>query len=127
FNAYSSSLDKRSGFFGGKTKTDIQHSNEVLTDIIETDNRMISLLNRVVDFKVYEKVTMNYDLLSCNERVTNLQNAVQMLNNRVGKLASSNAALEKNAGNLKLLATAFGILVLVMLVLVMRKRFTVGE
>jgi len=122
FDMYSASLKKRSGIFGGKTKVDMQRSNEVLRDIIETDNRMISVLNRVVDFKVYEKVTMNYDLLSCNERVANLQNAVEMLNNRMSKLASSNATLEKKTGNLKLLATAFGILVIALLVLITRKK-----
>ena len=112
FDAYSESLKKRSGFFGGKSKADIQHSNAVLRDIIETDNQIIKVLNRVVDFRTYEKVNMNYDLLSCNERVTNLQNAVEMLNNRVSKLASSNAELDKKAGNFKFLSTVFGILVL---------------
>src|SRR5436190_22467127 len=72
FDAYSASLKKRSGFFGGKSKADIQHSNAVLRDIIETDNQIIRVLNRVVDFRTYEKVNMNYDLLSCNERVQNL-------------------------------------------------------
>jgi hypothetical protein len=127
FDAYSESLKKRSGFFGGKSKADIQHSNAVLRDIIETDNKIISVLNRVVDFRTYEKVNMNYDLLSCNERVTNLQNAVEMLNNRASKLAASNATLKKRAGNFKLLATAFGILVLVLLFLMTRKKFMSGE
>src|SRR6478736_3298015 len=56
FSAYSESLRKRSGFFGGKSKADIQRSNEVLRDIIESDNKIMSVLNRVVDFKTYEKV-----------------------------------------------------------------------
>jgi cell division protein FtsB len=123
FNTYSESLKKRSGFFGGKSKGDIQHSNEVLRDIIETDNRMISVLNRVVDFKTYEKVNMNYDLLSCNERVENLQRAVDVLNNRVTTFASSNDDLKKKAGTLKTLSTILGILVLVMLVFMARRNF----
>ena len=122
FDSYSESLKKRSGFFGGKSKADIQRSNEVLRDIIETDNRMISVLNRVVDFKTYEKVNMNYDLLSCNERVENLQRAVDVLNKRVTTFASSNEELKNKSGTLKLLASAFGILVLVLLVLITRKK-----
>ena len=122
FDAYSESLKKRSGFFGGKSKQDIQRSNEVLRDIIESDNKIISVLNRVVDFKVYEKVNMNYELLSCNERVSNLQHGVEALNNQVSKLASANASLEKKTGSLKFLATAFGILVLALLVLITRKK-----
>jgi hypothetical protein len=126
FDAYSASLKKRSGFFGGKSKQDIQRSNEVLRDIIESDNKIMSVLNRVVDFKVYEKVNMNYDLLSCNERVSNLQGAVEILNNRISKMTLSNVMLEKQTGNLKLLASVFGILILVLLVLITRKKFTGG-
>jgi hypothetical protein len=125
FDAYSTSLRKRSGFFGGKTKADMQRSNAVLKDIIETDNRMISVLNRVVDFKVYEKVTMNYDLLSCNERVENLQRGVEMLNKQMSNLAASNATLKKQTGSLKFLSTAFGIIVLGLLIFIgIRRRFT---
>ncbi len=127
FDAYSASLKKRSGFFGGKSKQDIQRSNEVLRDIIESDNRIISVLNRVVDFKVYEKVNMNYELLSCNERVENLQSAVDALNKRVSTLTSTNDVLKKNTGNLKLLATAFGLVVIGLLVFITRKKFMQGE
>jgi hypothetical protein len=123
FSAYSESLKKRSGFFGGKSKADIQRSNEVLRDIIESDNQIIKVLNRVVDFRTFEKVNMNYDLLSCNERVDNLQRAVDMLNNRVSKLTSSNATLEKQTGNLKFLSTTFGILLLGLLIFIARRNF----
>lgn len=123
FSVYSESLKRRSGFFGGKSKADIQHSNEVLRDIIESDNRIMSVLNRVVDFKTYEKVNMNYDLLSCNERVENLQRAVDVLNNRITTFASTNEDLKKKAGTLKVLSTVFGILVLLLLVFMARRRF----
>ena len=123
FGSYTASLKKRSGIFGGKTKVDLQRSNKVLMDIIDTDNRMISVLNRVVDFKTYEKVNMNYELLSCNERVENLQRAVDALNTHVSKLTSSNTALEKRTGNLKFLTTTFGILVLGLLIFIAVRRF----
>lgn len=123
FNAYSESLKKHSGFFGGKTKADMQRSNGVLRDIIETDNRMISVLNRVVDFRTFEKVNMNYDLLSCNERVENLQRAVDALNKRVTTFASDNEDLKKKAGTLRVLSTVFGIFVLVLLVFIARRNF----
>lgn len=123
FDSYSESLKKRSGIFGGKTKTDMQRSNNVLIDIIESDNKIISVLNRVVDFKTYEKVNMNYDLLSCNERVENLQHAVAALNKQMNILSSSNASLEKRAHNLKSLSTAFGILILLLLLFIVLRRF----
>ena len=127
FDAYSESLKKRSGFFGGKSKADIQHSNAVLRDIIETDNQIIKVLNRVVDFRTYEKVNMNYDLLSCNERVENLQRGVEMLNKQMSNLAASNSTLKKQTGSLKFLSTVLGIIVLALLFLMTRKKFMSRE
>jgi|SRR5436853_6128572 len=125
FDAYSESVKKRSGFFGGKSKGDIQRSNEVLRNIIESDNQIIKVLNRVVDFRTYEKVNMNYDLLSCNERVENLQRGVEMLNKQMSNLAASNATLKKQTGSLKFLSTVFGIIVLGLLIFIgVRRRFT---
>src|SRR6185369_7534982 len=72
FESYSHSLEKKSGIFGNKTKRDMQLSNEVLSEIVETDNRIISLLNHVVNFRSYEKVNNTYDLIERNEQVQNL-------------------------------------------------------
>src|SRR5258707_608389 len=73
FDAYSHSLEKKSGFFGNKTKKDMQHSIEVLAAIVETDNRIISSLNHVIDFRNYQKVNTNYDRFQNEERLSNLQ------------------------------------------------------
>ena len=55
FDSYSKSLEQHSGIFGNKTKNDIRESNHVLIDIVKTDNHIIQALNRVVDFRNYEK------------------------------------------------------------------------
>ncbi len=101
FDSYSRSIEKKSGFFGNKTKKDIQHSNDVLTEIVETDNRIIGLLNRVVDFKSYEKVNRNYDLLQNDERLNNLRQATDTLTKQVDGLVITNASLKSKTTRLK--------------------------
>ena len=101
FESYSRSLERKSGFFGNKTKKDLQHSNDVLSEIVETDNRIISLLNHVVDFRNYQKVNNTYDLFERNEQVQNLQHATDTLTKQVDALAISNAALKSKTRKLK--------------------------
>ena len=55
FEVYTSSLEKRTGFFGNKTKKDMDHSNAILIEIVKLDNRIISTLNHVIDFRNFEK------------------------------------------------------------------------
>ncbi len=126
FEAYSNSLEKKSGFFGNKTKKDIQHSTDVLSEIVETDNRIISSLNHVIDFRNFEKVNTTYNKFESDERLTNLQRATDTLTKQVDALAISNVALKSRAGKLKWLAylLSFG---LVWALLSLRKRKSVSS
>src|SRR5262245_21427389 len=94
FGAYSASLEKRSGFFGGKTKHDIQQSNEVLREIILTDNKIMNVLNRVADFKTFEKVNMDYDLMKCNRDLEKMKQLIETLNVKATSLQSETASLQ---------------------------------
>jgi hypothetical protein len=69
FSAYTSSIQKRSGIFGNKTKTDIQKSNEVLLAIVTLDNDIMDALNRALSYKTFEKTTDNYSSLDCEMKL----------------------------------------------------------
>ena len=119
FDAYTTSLEKRSGIFGSKTKNDMQRSNEVLTEIVRTDNRIISTLNRVADFKTFEKANMNYDLIQCQQQLNNLRHSVDTLNKQVSMLTVFNTGLKSKTRNLQWLVYGFLFLIIVLLI---RKR-----
>ena len=94
FASYSKSLEQRSGIFGIKTKNDIKESNQVLINLVKTDNHIIEVLNRVVDFRNYEKVTMNYDIIENKHHLKNLLQATDTLSKQVIALADSNSELK---------------------------------
>jgi len=96
FDSFAVAAEKHSGFFGNKTKGDMKRSNEVLIDIVRTDNKIIRSLNRVVDFRNYEKVTMNYDLRDREQVLRNLETAVDTLSKSNDTLALRNSKLEHN-------------------------------
>ena len=73
FDIYTKSLENKSGIFGGKTKKDLQQSQLILVEIVRLDNDMISVLNRQIDFKSFEKTEMNYQSLQEQEEGTRLR------------------------------------------------------
>lgn len=65
FSAYTSSIQKRSGIFGNKTKRDLGQSNEVLIAIVTLDNDIMDALNRSLSYKTFEKTADNYSSHDC--------------------------------------------------------------
>ena len=72
FDQYSASLNKKSGFFGNRTKNDLKDSQDKLVAIVSADNKIMNSLNRTLDFRNFEKLNMSYDVNSFEERIRNL-------------------------------------------------------
>jgi len=85
FGHYVVSLNDKSGLFGSRTRNDIRRSMAILKEIVETDNRIIAVLNRAMDFKVFEKSRMNYDLLERDEQLNRLNEEPRNLVDRLNK------------------------------------------
>ena len=90
FDDYSNSLERKTGLFGNKTKKDMQASNDVLREIVKTDNQIISVLNRAIDFKSFEKVNLNYTEKENSSQLNNLLQASDTLSKQVQSLTDKN-------------------------------------
>lgn len=73
FEGYTNSLQETSGFFGGKSKKDLKTSQKILVEIVRLDNRLISILNRQIDYKTFEKTTLTYQSLDEFEKQDQLK------------------------------------------------------
>jgi hypothetical protein len=104
----------KAAFFGGQTKGDIRKTNEVLLEIIDLDNKIMRSLNRVVDFRNFEKVTMNYDLRDRDERLEALVRAVDTLSQRSDRLVNQNRELNRKLSGRTILAYFLGLLALLL-------------
>ncbi len=122
FDAYASSIEKRSGIFGNKTKKDMQQSNNVLTEIVRTDNRIIGVLNRTVDFRNYEKVTLGYDVQANTDRINSLLNSIDTLQKQVTVLNARKSQLSSGLLRMKMVTFFLGIISIVFVVLWFRSR-----
>lgn len=100
FESYIESMQKRSGIFGGKTKKDIEASNKVLMEIVETDNRIMGVLNRAINYKTHEKVNMNYDKRDFDEQLKNLRAVNESFSKKVESLSAENEKLRSRSNRL---------------------------
>ena len=82
FDQYSASLNKKSGFFGNRTKNDLKDSQDKLVAIVSADNKIMNSLNRTLDFRNFEKLNMSYDANSFEERIKNLLRLNDTLSNQ---------------------------------------------
>jgi len=72
FDSYSASLEKKSGFFGNRTKNDIRESQDLLMEVVHMDNKIMSMLNRRLGFRNFEKQSMADDFMAMQQKVINL-------------------------------------------------------
>src|SRR3954471_19405933 len=90
FGRYDQSLSQHTGIFGLQTKKDIRRSNDILMDIVKTDNEIYKQLKILLDYRTFQQ-TQVLDWAKENE-TTNL---AYMRN--INKLRDINAQLKKDA------------------------------
>lgn len=112
FSEYLISLEKKSGFFGGKSKLDLKKSNEVLTAVVETDNKIIKTLYRAIDFKNFEKTNMNYNLLKLSQKTEDLLQASDTLYKQVEFYKQQNQTLNQTVRWQRVLIVLFFLMLL---------------
>jgi len=55
FGQYDESLSKHTGIFGMQTKNDIRHSNDILMDIVKTDDDIFLQTKILLDYRTFEQ------------------------------------------------------------------------
>ncbi|WP_235528614.1 hypothetical protein [Pedobacter sp. Leaf194] len=88
FGQYDESLNQRTGIFGWQTKRDIKNSNEILRQVVLTDNNIFKEL----------KILMDYKDLQNQQKVAVADNSQERLENymqTIKKLQDQNEELNK--------------------------------
>ncbi|HRH64904.1 MAG TPA: hypothetical protein PLU53_01270 [Bacteroidia bacterium] len=93
FDRYSESMRERSGIFGQRTKSDLRETQARLQEIIDADNRIISALNRMLEYKNFEKLNLTYSANTTEERLSSLQQLSDTLGKQVEVLKAENKKL----------------------------------
>ncbi len=121
FDEYSESLSKKSGFFGNQTKNDLRDSRLKLEAIVAEDNKIMSALNRTLDFRNFEKQNMKYDVSTNEDRIRSLQVMNDTLNAQLIRLERENKINISKVRSNRIYFVLLFLILGVMMVFVLRK------
>ena len=79
FSQYDQSLDSRTGIFGMQTKDDIKNSNEILRQIVITDNNVFKELKILMDYKDLELKKVQNDAITVSGNLENYRSSIKKL------------------------------------------------
>jgi len=96
FGEYSRAAGSRSGIFGNKTKKDLQAQVDVLTDIVKTDNRIISTLNTFLSYRTFQQTETTYSQAELDDKNTKLNELTTSLANQLKEAKESKKAIQIN-------------------------------
>lgn len=115
FNQYFQSLDLHTGIFGFQTKKDIRRSNEILMDIVKTDNTVFKELKVLLDYRTTVQTEVLGRSQESENRNTSFIGTINKLRNQTEKLTAEANENSKQAEHFKnwLIAAAGLILILI--------------
>ncbi|RYE37196.1 MAG: hypothetical protein EOP42_00505 [Sphingobacteriaceae bacterium] len=115
FNQYFESLDQHTGIFGLQTKKDIRKSNEILMDLVKTDNSIFKELKILLDYRTTVQAQVQSKSAEAENRNTSFIGTINKLRDQTQKLqimADKNSSEAEHYQHL-LIAAIVAILVMV--------------
>ena len=120
FNQYFQSLDSHTGIFGLQTKKDIRRSNEILMDIVKTDNAVFKELKVLLDYRTTVQTEVLGRSQESENRNTSFIGTINKLRNQTEKLTAELNENSKQAEHFKNWLFAAAGLILVLIVAIIR-------
>ena len=124
FNQYFESLDMHTGIFGLQTKKDIRRSNDILMDIVKTDNAVFKELKILLDYRTTVQTEVLGRSQESENRNLSFMNTINKLRRQTEKLQAEAAENSKQTEHFKNLLIGAFLLILVMLFLFIRIKST---
>jgi hypothetical protein len=122
FGQYTASLEKRTGIFGLQTKKDIRHSNEILMQIVTTDNHIFKELKILFDYRIAEQERVESLSEEAESRNMAYMNTINKLRNQLDELKKENQSNSSDNGIIHYLYwTVIMVLIAIIIFLYRRK------
>lgn len=100
FGKYDQSLSQHTGIFGLQTKKDIRRSNDILMDIVKTDNAIYKQLKILLDYRTFQQtqvVDKSKEIESTNLHYMNTINTLRRQNEKLTKDADDMLLQHENS------------------------------
>ncbi|HTH81634.1 MAG TPA: hypothetical protein VL490_01790 [Mucilaginibacter sp.] len=100
FGQYDNSLSQHTGIFGLQTKKDIRRSNDILMDIVKTDNDIYKELKILLDYRTFQQNQVQDKSKETESTSQGFMYTIKQLRDKLDqqkKLADENAKLQDRA------------------------------
>ncbi|WP_295798606.1 hypothetical protein [Mucilaginibacter sp.] len=127
FGQYDESLDKHTGIFGLQTKKDIRRSNEILMDIVKTDNDIYSELKILLEYRTFQQKQVLTHTKETENSTLGYMSTINKLRAQIGALkleAEKDNAHEAEVRKMMII-TIIVLAVLIFLMIVFRRKKSV--
>lgn len=124
FSQYNESLAKHTGIFGLQVKKDLRHSNDILMDIVKTDNDIYLELKILLDYRVYQQAQAQSHANETEASTIGYMNTINKLRKQIEALkadAEEQQQQEEKIRNILIIAV-LALAALIFLMLTFRKR-----
>ncbi|WP_316829340.1 hypothetical protein [Pedobacter aquatilis] len=109
FGQYDESLNQRTGIFGWQTRKDIKNSNEILRQVVLTDNNIFKELKVLMDYKDLQNEQKVAVADNSQERIENYMRSIKKLQDQNEELRN---AAKHNGQRISTYIIAFLILII---------------
>ncbi|MCR8556826.1 hypothetical protein KXD93_04205 [Mucilaginibacter sp. BJC16-A38] len=124
FGQYDSSLSKHTGIFGFQTKKDIRRSNDILMDIVKTDNEIYKELKILLEYRTFQQKQVISYTRETQSNVLGYMTTINKLRTQIDLLKADAAAQEQQEGKTRstLIITIIGLSAIILLLLFIRRK-----
>lgn len=123
FGQYSESLKKHTGIFGLQTKKDIRRSNDILMDIIKTDEAIFEQIKILLNYRTYQQQQAQVQTTRVQDNSLGYMNTINRLRDQADKLKQdAQAAQKEQESTNRMHFIVFALMLGSILILLFRKR-----
>lgn len=123
FGQYDQSLSKHTGIFGLQTKKDIRHSNDILMDIVKTDNDIFVQTKILLDYRTFEQNQAQSHAVEVDNNATGYMLTINKLRAANDKLKQNAEAAEDQQAKTSKTATAIIFALIFIIILLLRAKY----
>jgi hypothetical protein len=119
FGQYSESLSMHTGIFGLQTKKDIRRSNDILMDIVKTDEDIFVQTKILLEYRTFQQTQVQTRSVETDDANLGLMNTINKLraqNEKLKKDAEAEAEQQQKTSQTALAIIA-GLIIIVLLLL----------
>lgn len=122
FSQYDESLSQHTGIFGLQTKKDIRRSNDILMNIVKTDNEIFQQLKILLDYRAFQQTQVQNQSAQVSDKALAYMTTITKLRDQLEKVTKQAEEEQKSYEKTKTIQyVIIGILLLSILYYITRK------